>query len=83
MDMEQSELNINNKNDSTTNLLLSSILIEMKKARKDMASQVNEAELVKLKWRDVADMVNTILCGVYIFTAMVLSAICIGFWSHG
>ena len=41
--------------------LLSSILEVVQKAADDTRNQVDEAEAIKKKWRDVADVVNTAL----------------------
>ena len=68
------------KKDDATNVMLSSILAEIKKARDDMTNNVNEDEMMRLKWWDVANAVNTVLCTVYIFAGVVMSFICIGLW---
>ena len=56
---------------------------EMKKARDTAKKQVKEEETLSLKWRDVAEAVNAVLCAVYIFAGVIASTACFVPWYQG
>ena len=65
------------KNDDATYSVLSSILDEIKKGKDEAKNLVKEEEMMRLKWRAIAEAVNTVLCAVYIFAGVVTSIACV------
>ena len=70
------------KNADATYSVLSSILDEMKKVRDDAKDRANE-EVIRLKWKVIAEAVNSVLCAVYIFSGLVTSILCVVLWYQG
>ena len=71
------------KNDGATYAVLSSILDEMKKVTDHMTNTVNKEEMMRLKWRVIAEAVNSVLCAVYISAGVVTSITCVVLWYLG
>ena len=75
----RSEITKNDDHDATYSVL-SSILDEIRKGRNEAKKRVNEEEMMRLKWRVIAEAVNTVLCAAYIFAGAVTSITCVVLW---